>query len=329
MTRILFVDDEPQLLEGLRDLLRKQRREWTMVFALGAEAALAELAAATFDFVVSDMRMAGGDGATLLGQVRERYPSVVRMVLSGQTSTESALRAVPVAHRFLAKPCQPSALIEAVASVGRAQAFVRDPAVRCLATAVGTLPSAARSHAALVAALSSAEPSVEAASAIVERDVAMCAKVLQLVNSAFFGLGRRITNVSDAVAYLGIPTLAAVAARAGTFESSSRRLDVEMLDAHSLRVARTAASLVAEADADDAFVAGLLHDIGKLVLPQDTADVTHADVGAYLLSLWGLPHAIVDAVAAHHAPQGDVETPDVPAAVWMANCLAKEQAAAA
>ena len=146
MTRILFVDGEPQLLEGLRDLLRRQRREWTMVFALGAEAALAELGAATFDVVVSDMHMPGMDGATLLGQVRERYPNVVRIVLSGQTSTESALRAVPVAHRFLAKPCQPSALVEAVASVGRAQAFVRDPAIRRLATAVGTLPSAFATH---------------------------------------------------------------------------------------------------------------------------------------------------------------------------------------
>jgi len=98
MRRVLFVDDEPRILEGLRRMLRSQRNEWEMAFAPGGGAALAIMEAAPFDVVVSDMRMPEMDGATLLTQVRNLYPQVVRIVLSGHAELSAALRVVPVAH---------------------------------------------------------------------------------------------------------------------------------------------------------------------------------------------------------------------------------------
>jgi DNA-binding NtrC family response regulator len=123
--RILFVDDEAHVLDGLRDLLRRQRREWEMVFALGGDAALRELDAQPFHVVVSDMRIPGIDGAALLALVQERYPETVRIILSGQTEHEAALRAVPVAHQFLAKPCDREQLRRAIdrACVSQALGF--------------------------------------------------------------------------------------------------------------------------------------------------------------------------------------------------------------
>jgi YesN/AraC family two-component response regulator len=104
MRRILFVDDEPRILDGLRRMLRPRRTEWEMGFAVGGEAALACFDAQPYDVVVTDMRMPGMDGAALLARVRERSPETVRIVLSGYADPEDAARAARVAHDLVGKP---------------------------------------------------------------------------------------------------------------------------------------------------------------------------------------------------------------------------------
>jgi putative nucleotidyltransferase with HDIG domain len=357
MKRVLFVDDEPRVLDGLRDLLRRQRREWDMVFALGGEAALEAIESQPFDVVVSDMRMPGIDGAKLLGLVKERQPDTVRIVLSGQTELEAALRAVPVAHQYLAKPCDRDQLRRTIERASVSQALLADEAVRRAAAGAGEIPSAPSLYTRLVEATADLDTSVQEIGALVESDVAMCAKVLQLVNSSFFGLSRRVTTAREAVVYLGLAPLRALVVSAGAFRAFSpdRPIDGFSLDAlktHSTRVARLASELVpGRPDADEAFTAGMLHDVGKLLLaaqrPDELAEltaaardeavplhvveqartgVTHAEIGAYLLSLWGLPYRIVEAVAHHHAPGrlGD-PTLDVTAAVHVADALVREQ----
>ena len=89
--RILFVDDEAKVLDGLRNLLRRQRHEWDMLFALSGAAALEELAKAPVDVIVSDMRMPGMDGAELLTRVRTLYPQTARIVLSGHAERGAIL----------------------------------------------------------------------------------------------------------------------------------------------------------------------------------------------------------------------------------------------
>ena len=357
MKRVLFVDDEAQVLDGLRDLLRRQRREWEMVFALGGDAALRALDGGPFDVVVSDMRMPGMDGATLLRLVQERHPQTVRIVLSGQTDLEAALRAVPVAHQFLAKPCDRNELRRAVERACLSTALLNDDAVRRAAAGAGHVPSAPSLYTKLVAATADQDASIADIAALVESDIAMCAKVLQLVNSSFFGLARRVSSPREAVTYLGIERVRALVLSAGAFRAFAATQPVEgfsvdALETHSARVARLAADLLPDkSEAEDAFTAGVLHDVGKLLLAahrpdefalqlaaaresgrplheleHERAGVTHAEVGAYLLALWGLPHRIVEAVAYHHAPgRLDAETLDPVAAVHIADLLITEQ----
>src|ERR1700690_3452566 len=108
--RILFVDDEQNVLSGLRNLLRKQRDHWEMLFVTSGAAALAEMEQAPVDVIVSDMRMPGMDGGTLLGHVKERHPSTVRIVLSGYAEREAVSRVMSVAHQFLSKPAEADAV---------------------------------------------------------------------------------------------------------------------------------------------------------------------------------------------------------------------------
>ena len=130
MRRVLFVDDELRILEGLRRMLRTQRHEWEVAFAPGGEAALALMEASPFDVIVSDMRMPGMDGVKLLAQVREQYPQVVRIMLSDPTELSTALRVVPVAHQFLAKPCDVAMLRVAVERACHLKGLLNDDSIR-------------------------------------------------------------------------------------------------------------------------------------------------------------------------------------------------------
>ena len=356
MRRILFVDDETRILEGLRRMLRPQRHEWEMAFASGGEAALALLEASSFDVIVSDMRMPGIDGATLLSCVRERYPQMVRIVLSGHTELSTALRVVPVAHQFLAKPCDAEMLRVAIERACHLRALLNDESIRRTVTALGDLPSLPRTYEALTATLADPDTSLQKVARIIEQDVGISAKVLQLVNSAFFGVSHSITNIQSAVSYLGINTLKNLVLSVEIFrafnpEKNLPRFSMEELQHHARLTAHIAARLpVPRHLADIAVVAGMLHDVGKLILAWKVSQhfekvlaeagethcpvykveerwdgFSHAEIGAYLLGLWGLPYTVVEAVALHHGPtRVPHQSFDAISAVYIANLLARE-----
>ena len=324
VTRVLFVDDEPQVLDSLRDALRPRRHEWSMAFAASGEDALDQLGRDGYDVIVSDMRMNGMDGAALLGEIERSHPTAVRIVLSGSAERDVVVRAAAVAHRFLAKPCD----VEELARV-----VERSCALRSLPASATRLPAAPRLHAELTALLRDGGATPADAAAIIERDIAMSAKVLALVNSAFFGLRRQVVDVREAAVYLGMTTLRGLVLSAHAFEgfAPDRRIegfDLEAVQRHCLLVAQVARRLLPHGDQrDDAFAAALLHDIGLLALAADESDyleqviarsretgrplfeveleergVSHAELGAHLLGQWGLPDSIVEAVAYHHRP---------------------------
>ncbi|MFN8546230.1 MAG: response regulator [Candidatus Binatia bacterium] len=333
MKRILFVDDEPNVLEGLRRMLRPRRAQWEMTFVSSGAEALAELDKTPFDVIVSDMRMPQMDGAALLARVQERHPGVVRLVLSGQTELQAAMLAVPVAHQFLTKPCDAVALEETVERSVALQELLAD---ETLLTAVGTtkaLPSLPATYAALTKALGDPDVGLEEVTRIVEKDVAMCAKVLHIASSGFFGRPRRIGSVPAAVGALGTRMLRDLVLTVEVFRSfgaaaTVRGLSLEAVQAHALLSAGIARRILPDKTAAElAFMAAVLHDIGILVLathlPGQLAQlleaarhehrplhaveaeqgvVTHAEIGAYLLGLWGMPFPIIEAVAHHHTP---------------------------
>jgi HD-like signal output (HDOD) protein len=242
------------------------------------------------------------------------------------------VRALPVAHQFLSKPCDGDQLRHAIDRTCGLQQLLRGELIRQTAGRLDRLPSAADAYWALTRALGDPNVSLAGVAAIVERDPAMSAKVLQLVNSAGFGLPRRVTSIFEAVQFVGTNTIKGLVLTAQVFSLANRvsvaGLSVSRLQEHSLLTARVAKRLVGRRDiAEDAFAAGLLHDIGQLVLALEVpsryaailADarnrdlpvheveygvigVSHAEVGAYLLGVWGLPFAVVEAVAYHHRP---------------------------
>src|SRR6202142_656073 len=356
MRRILFVEDKPQVFEGLQRMLAPQSDQWEMSFAPEGETALLLLAATPFDVVVSDFRMPKMDGPALLKIVRERWPSVVRIILSGKADMDDALRAVPVAHQFLLKPCDPAMLRAAIERATSLSELLNNKLLAEIVGSVQDLPVMPRAYIQLRDTLANPNYSLKNVVRIVEQDVGISAKILQLVNSAFFGLPRDVSSVQMAVCYIGAEMLQNLVLSAEVFHvfdkgKSVKGFSFEGLHMHSQFTARIAAGLLPPSPARDAaIIAGLLHDVGKLILatrsPQHFAraiegsrvekmplylveqqliGVSHAEVGAYLLGLWGLPSPVVEAVAHHHEP-GRIksESLDAVGAVHIANVLANE-----
>ena len=327
MIRILFVDDEADVLQGMRRTLREMRHEWSMEFATSGAAALEELAKTPADVIVSDMRMPGMDGWELLGEVKKLYPQTVRLVLSGHAEARSIMRAVGTAHQYLAKPCESATLKAAITQTYRLRDLLSSDRLAQLVGRVDTLPSAPKAFQEILACLQGPDASVADAAKIIGHDVAMTANVIKLVNSAFFGMRQPVSTADRAVAYLGLDTLGTLVLGHGVFKSGVTTgiegFSLERLWQHSFDVA-AAARMVALSQklppmVDGAFLGGMLHDVGKVVFATRLAagsdgpavsaedavaqmEAHHAEVGAYLLGLWGFPNSIVEAVAFHESP---------------------------
>lgn len=336
MTRILFVDDDPSVLQGLGRMVRSLRTEWQLAFATSGREALEILAADHFDVIVSDMRMPGMDGAELLAEVMRRHPHMVRIVLSGQAEQATILRSIGSTHQYLWKPCDPETLRQTLVRACALRGMLADDALTRLVSRLDTLPSPPTLYLAVLEECRSSRGSVLKIAEVVAQDVAMSAKILQLVNSAFFGRRRRVTSPLQAVQLLGLNTVKALMLSAHVFSefhgTAKTGEVVDRLHEHGL-AASACARLIAAAErcreevVDDAAVGALLHDIGELILAANLPDqheralslaeakgirvsdaevevlgATHAAVGAYLLGLWALPDAVVEAVAFHETP---------------------------
>ena len=336
--RILFVDDEPHLLAGLKRALRPLRHEWDMVFVGSGAEALQLAEQMPFDAVVSDMRMPGMDGAELLGEIARRHPRTVRIILSGYSDEASVMGLVDRAHQFLAKPCDAVRLQSVLTRSFALQGLLTDERLQAIVSSLDALPSLPLIYRKLTRLLRSEDATVRAVGALIAEDPPMTAKLLQVVNSAFFSIGRRITNPEEAASLVGMDVLRGLALVSGIFRqfeasgSNVRTAWLERLWRHSLLVGHLAQEVakrenVDRATVDDAMTAGLLHDIGMLVfafrMPAvwdqvqvlvRSADIPHWDaevriagvphnvLGAYLLGLWGLPQSIVEAVACNRQP---------------------------
>jgi len=333
MKRILFVDDEPSVLSGLRRSLRIYSDRWEMFFANSGREALELIEHKPVDVIVTDMRMPEMDGAQLLTVLHHRFPRVTRIILSGYSELEATIRAARVAHQFLAKPCEPKLLYETIDRACALESLLQQPELIQAAGEVTALPSCPKTYFALKEAMADPNATAKSLATIVQRDIAMSAKILHLANSSFFGLPRRVVDVAAAVQYLGCNTLSNLVLSAEAFQALENvRLpngfSFENLQHHAFLTAGIAQGLMDEKfSAYDAFTAGMLHDIGLLVLAarqpgkftqvfeessatgrplhaveRERMGVSHAEVGAYLLGLWGLPYSIIEAVANHHEP---------------------------
>jgi HD-like signal output (HDOD) protein/CheY-like chemotaxis protein len=334
--RILFVDDEEMVLQGLKRMLRSCRDEWDMVFVDSGAKALDTMAQAPFDIVVADMRMPVMNGAELLHEVMKRYPLTVRLILSGHSDNELIFKAMGDTHQYLSKPCDPETLQSVLRRAIGSTEILHNPELKILIGQMNALPSLPALYHEIMEKLKNPNVQMGDITGIIARDLGMTAKILQLVNSAYFGVPDHVTDLNAAVSFLGLNVIASLFVSIHIFSEFKglkiQGFSMEDLWKHSLDTATLAHKICkiesrSNTIANEAFVAGILHDSGRIILaanfPKRYQDViamakqehceisaaekmvfehTHSEVGGYMLSLWGLPLPVVQAVSYHHDP---------------------------
>ena len=354
--RILFVDDEPMVLRGLQRTLRKMREVWDMAFASSAQEALAILDNNPMDVIISDMKMPEMDGTELLAQVKQRHPHVVRLILSGHVEQETTIKSVRFAHQCLSKPCDVEVLKQTLAKLFALRDILSDESIKKIVSQIESLPSLPAIYTQIMAEMQSDDPSIKNVGAIISRDISMTAKILQVVNSVFFGLPQKISNPQQAVMLLGLETIKSLVLSVKIFSEFSQKknswFNLDAIFNHSISVSTHAKAIVKSEKMNQevinySLMAGLLHDLGKLILATNFKDTyrqlltesqnsthelweleyetfgtTHAEIGAYLMGLWNLENPIIEAIAFHHCPTKSVSTQmGLLAAVHVANAL--------
>jgi HD-like signal output (HDOD) protein/ActR/RegA family two-component response regulator len=349
---VLFVDDDQSILRALRRAFHNAPFEVRL--AGGAAEALTMLAERSTDLVVADVRMPGMDGVELLGAVRDKYPGTTRVILSGQVDRDTVLRALSsgTARTFFAKPWDDEALrgrIEHMLSVRRE---LSEGGILDMFSGVTHLPAIPAVYTKLTDAIEKGRTLPDVA-AIIEQDVGLTAKVLQIINSALYGFSG-VTSVERAIALLGMETIRGIALMTSFVEQEKwdtvQRAQLDALVAHSVLVQRFVVAARPPVPSDEpqsAGIAGLLHDAGRILLLRHLParyraildheaskpgmgffdaekelgfeSTSHSRLGGYLLDAWNLPEPIVDTALYHHEPQraGASSRPLVSVVAWV------------
>jgi HD-like signal output (HDOD) protein len=334
-TSVIFVDDDASILSSLRRMLHPMRQEWNMRFAVSGAEALEIMSREHFDVIVSDMRMPEMNGAQLLARVKSLYPGMARLILSGHAERELAVQTISVTHQFLNKPCSVEELSSTINHSIALRHMLLKPELCELANSIVQLPSIPGKYMEIFEELSSDRLSIERVAEIVEEDPAMTVSVLRLVNSGFFGLGNRVGSVMEAIGLLGLELLRNLVLSAGVFSKFDTQgtFSIERFSARCINVANFARQLaslksISKNMIDEVFISGMLCDIGLLVFnsmmrekyerivtyahemkkpileaEKEVLGATHAELGAYLMALWGFDDHIVETIAYHHHPE--------------------------
>ena len=334
--RILFVDDEPMVLKGLQRTFRKMRDVWEMTFTSSSKEALGILGSGKFDVIVSDLRMPEIDGMQLLAEVKSKHPEVIRIILSGQVEQDTTFKSVQVAHQSLSKPCDADILKQTLKELFALRNLLEDESIKRIVSQTETLPSLPAVYTEIIHELQSSEASVKKVGEIISTDMGMTAKILQVVNSAFFGLVRKINNPKEAVMLLGTETIKALVLSVKIFSEFNQKkfawFNFDDLFDHSMSVSMFAQTISKEEHLDknlvnNSLMAGMFHDLGKLILvtnfqepyrkiltevrkteqnlwdlEKEEFGTSHSEIGAYLMGLWGLEYSVIEAIAFHHCP---------------------------
>lgn len=336
---ILFVDDEPNILQALQRLLRPRRHEWEMTFVSSALEAIQLMKRQCYDVVVTDMRMPEMDGAELLEEVKKLCPCSVRIILSGQAEIETIVKSVRCAHQYLSKPCNPELLESTINRASQLRKNMANDDLRNFVSQIQALPSRPSIYLDVRKELENAAPSIEKIANLVSHDIGMSIKVLQLTNSSFFGHKREVISASEAVSILGVEIMRKLFIDSNIFRNNESEsigaLKLKSLHERGVAVGNFTLRIATlegldSGKADLCSTAALICRVGCLILSsfalENYAEVlqineecqasvnlerklfgtSHSEIGAYLLGLWGLPDEMVYAASKHHEC-GDME----------------------
>ncbi len=332
---ILFIENDQQIIKELVKNVIPLQEQWDIFFAETGEGALQILANNSIDFVFSNPSIVSTNGENILSEIRKIFPETIRFALVPNLEHQTIAKVSQLVHQFFTPPYTTENIRERIERTNNLQKNLKNPALVDLVKNTTVLPSLPEIYIQIEQEILKPDFSIQKIAALISKDPNLTAKILQIVNSAFFGAQREITNISFALTYLGINIVKSLIFYIHLFSNfkvtPENRKHLEQIWKHSLIVASNTYHLAQKYmqnkyEIEIAYTAGVLHDVGKLVLlntfnypqniqlliEQKTIDnyqaelevysCTHCDIGSYLLGIWGFPLSIIEAVAYHHTP---------------------------
>jgi len=333
---ILFVDDEENILKGLRRMLMRKRREWNMIFAAGGEEALTRCRQADIDIIVTDMRMPVMDGLELLTRIMEENPEIIRFVLSGQAEKDVVFGVIKAAHRFLSKPHNSDLMKEKIERVLNARDMISKRRLAGLIAGPDPVRTTYKSLLEMKNELKKDDPDILTIKRIVKSDMVIAAAFMKFASSGFFMERAPEVDPQKIIDTIGIDTIKELVQKYDNFSSfrgeSPEDNAADVISDHSVIISRTSRKIAAGVTDDpklisESGIAGLLHDIGRNIFlsfeenggsfidiikdefsdefvdfERNTVCSTHGTAGAVLGTLWGYPESIIRALMYHHNP---------------------------
>jgi HD-like signal output (HDOD) protein len=357
MKRTLYVvDDQAPILEVAVMILQMIDPHWEVAGFTDPGEALKAVKAKAPDLMLSDQVMPGMQGSQLLEEVRAISPATIRIVMSGHVAPNK-LTWITSAHQYLAKPFDAATLGGIVNRSFAARERIHDQGLQAVVTGLHSIPSLPQVHQTLLRELEDDRTASAVVAGMVANDPGLSLKVLHLANSPLFGMGDLVTHPADAVMRLGTDMIAAIVLSQSLFRHyeslKGPDMNLQQVWTHSWETARLAQHICRDKrlrakTGEEAFLAGLMHEIGRFILIdnfpgqfkaacdtarraasplaaglQETFQTSPSQVGAYVLELWGLPEAVVGAVGALDHPEEDQAAGvTIKAALYIANHIA-------
>jgi HD-like signal output (HDOD) protein len=315
-----------------RDLHRLQQ-SWGFQFVPDAAQAVAALHE---EFHAIIIQAAVAAESTVAEALKKVPAKTVRVVLCDTSDRSEVARWSVTGANPVSQSTDASNLAATINRTARVQEWMTDAGIKKLLALCKKLPAMPKLYSQVSKELSSPNGSIDVVAQLIAQDPVMTAKILQVVNSAFFALGRQVSEPADAVMFLGAERTRSLILLAGVFTQfdgvGCPGFMPEPIWNHSLQVGALARTItMAETKnaklAEAAFTAGLVHDMGKLILAANVPAMcnsigqlhkskqltqreaetqvlgtTHAELAACLLGSWGLPLPVLEAVAWHHHP---------------------------
>ncbi|MDQ8182658.1 HDOD domain-containing protein [Pelagicoccus sp. SDUM812005] len=357
---LLIIDPDPEAIEAYQKALAPKASSWTAHFATSSEQALSLAEKVDPDIIVSALCLEQGQGLKLLSQAIDAAPLAHAFIAATETERPQLAAAFEGGCRYLPRPCPADRLLLEFQRCLAVDSWLDNPVVKEVVASRADFQSLPSHHHRIVTALNSPDCSVDDVAEAIANDLSLTAKLLETVNSSFYGFGQNVSDTKQAISILGLSCVRDLVLAAHLFTQVGQDPEhltlVKEIWHHSISVAGAARRISlhetkSQQAAAEAYSAGLLHDIGKLVLLGVVPDryieaqrlsreeshspwqaefkligCDHAEAGGYLLSRWGLPESLCEAVALHHRPANSCqETFSTLAAVHAANAIVRKR----
>ena len=330
---ILFVDDEEHILKALRRLFAQT--EYEVFFATSGRGALEIVAAEKIDLIISDMRMPEMDGYQLLKQVKTQYPAIMRVILSGYSDEQEIIKAIQdgSSRMYLMKPWDNEEFLTVIDRLLALKDLFASKNLLAVMNSLNRLPTLPTIYA-RICSLIEENAGAESIAAVIEEDPVITVRILQITNSVLYG--KKTGSVKEAIVFLGLANIKNIVLSVSILNSvhieHNSHFTQDLLWRHVTLsnhiVQLIYKKLLHKKLPSISSAAGLLHDIGRLILlqyfPQQYQEITdqantnstisicdlennclnisHEEMGGFLLNWWGMPQPIIEAALFHHAP---------------------------